>query len=223
MQSLSPQISIVGEHQVFLGVPVVSDPEQCLHTQSRIWQLAHKCQDRDDVLETVPGMNNLTLRLSDNQDPEVWCRWLESEFQRTASIEMPKGREHIIPVAYGGEEGPDLQTLASRHGLNCRDIIRLHTQGDYRVLFIGFLPGFPYLSGLPNELHTPRLATPRQAVPAGSVGIGGAQTGIYPCKAPGGWHLIGRTHIELFDPKSNSPCLLSPGDRVIFVEGGYDA
>lgn len=103
MKSLSPQISVVGEHQVFLGLPLVSDPELCLHTQSRIWQLANHCRDRDGVLETVPGMNNLTLRLSDNQDPEHWCRWLEAEFQRTTGIDFPIGREHIIPVSYGGD------------------------------------------------------------------------------------------------------------------------
>jgi inhibitor of KinA len=95
-------------------------------------------------------------------------------------------------------------------------VTELHQSGEYRVGAIGFLPGFPYLSGLPGKLHTPRLATPRLAVPGGSVGIGGAQTGIYPRTSPGGWNLIGRTPLVLFDEKAVPPSLLRVGDRVRF-------
>jgi KipI family sensor histidine kinase inhibitor len=121
-----------------------------------------------------------------------------------------------IPVCYGGEFGPDLAEVAEQAGLNPVRAIALHQGGDYRVQAIGFAPGFPYLSGLPAALHTPRRASPRPAVPAGSVGIGGAQTGVYPLQTPGGWQLIGRTPLELFDPVQRPPSRLRVGDRVRF-------
>jgi KipI family sensor histidine kinase inhibitor len=122
-----------------------------------------------------------------------------------------------IPVAYGGEHGPDLDDVASATGLTPAQVVERHAQVDYLVAMLGFSPGFPYLLGLDPQLAVPRLATPRTRVPAGSVGIGGAQTGVYPNEGPGGWRLIGRTASVLFDAKREPPSLLLPGDRVRFV------
>jgi inhibitor of KinA len=126
-------------------------------------------------------------------------------------------REIIIPVCYGGDFGPDLAEVAAQAGLDEDAAIALHSGARYRVHAVGFAPGFPYLAGLPEKLHIPRRATPRTRVPVGSVGIGGAQTGVYPLATPGGWQLIGRTPLRLFRPENETePALLQPGDRVRF-------
>ena len=127
------------------------------------------------------------------------------------------GALHLVEVRYGGEHGPDLARVAQHCGLDPDDIIARHCAAEYRVRFLGFLPGFAYLEGMDADLATPRLATPRPRIAAGSVGIAGAQTGIYPLDSPGGWNLIGRTDTRLFDPDAATPCLLKPGDRLRFV------
>lgn len=129
---------------------------------------------------------------------------------------MAKPRTVEVPVCYGGEHGPDLIRVAAQAGLVPEEAARRHAKAEYRVHLIGFAPGFPYLGGLPKELVTPRHAKPRMAVPAGSVGIGGEQTGIYPQSTPGGWNLIGRTPLRLFRPEENPPVLLQAGDIVKF-------
>lgn len=125
-----------------------------------------------------------------------------------------------IPVVYGGEAGPDLESAAAELGMTPGDLAKRHAAGEYTVAMIGFAPGFPYLLGLDPALALPRLATPRTSVPAGSVGIGGVQTGIYPRESPGGWRLLGRTPLTLFDPSRDEPALLAPGDRVRFIAMG---
>ncbi|MFH1474655.1 MAG: 5-oxoprolinase subunit PxpB [Chloroflexota bacterium] len=122
-----------------------------------------------------------------------------------------------IRVRYGGPDGPDLADVAARTGLAEADVIRVHSGTVYRVFLVGFVPGFPYLGVLPDELALPRRPTPRLRVPAGSVAIAGRQTGIYPAASPGGWHLIGRTDAPIWDPHRDPPALLAPGDRVRFV------
>ena len=121
-----------------------------------------------------------------------------------------------FPVCYGGEYGPDLEEVARHCGIAAEDVVTLHSEADYVVHAVGFAPGFPYLGGLPAKLRTPRRATPRTRVPAGSVGIGWTQTGVYPLETPGGWQLIGRTPLALFDVGRTPPALLSAGDRVRF-------
>jgi inhibitor of KinA len=121
-----------------------------------------------------------------------------------------------IPVCYDAEFGFDLDRVAAHTKLPERDVIDLHSAGEYRVACIGFVSGFTFLAGLPKNLATPRRDTPRKEIPPGSVGIGGAQTGIYPSRSPGGWNLIGRTPLKLFDASKNPPALLHPGDRVRF-------
>lgn len=133
----------------------------------------------------------------------------------TAAVPAPRTIE--IPVRYGGEHGIDLEAAATELGLTPGALVERHTAPLYTVAMIGFAPGFPYLDGLDPALALPRLATPRSRVPAGSVGIGGAQTGIYPRESPGGWRLLGRTPLTLFDPEADPPSRLLPGDRVRFV------
>jgi inhibitor of KinA len=127
------------------------------------------------------------------------------------------GKRVEIPVCYGGDFGPDLESLAAHSGMSASAAAALHSGADYLVHAIGFTPGFPYLGGLPESLRTPRRDTPRLRVPAGSVGIGGSQTGVYPVDSPGGWHIIGRTPLALFRPDQQPAALLKPGDRVRFT------
>ncbi|MDR6878476.1 5-oxoprolinase subunit PxpB [Bacillus sp. 3255] len=139
-------------------------------------------------------------------------------FQPTPQGSSGSGTDVMeIPVCYGGEFGPDLDEVAAYHHVTAETIIQLHTAHIYPVYMIGFAPGFPYLGGLPDGLATPRKPAPRERIPAGSVGIGGAQTGIYPLETPGGWQIIGRTPLALFRPEHEVPSLLRAGDRVRFV------
>jgi inhibitor of KinA len=134
-----------------------------------------------------------------------------------AGLETAGSRPVEIAVRYGAAQGPDLEKVAAAHDLRPADVIELHAGATYRVLFLGFAPGFAYLGGLPPRLATPRRATPRARVPAGSIGIAGEQTGVYPLAMPGGWQLIGRTETVLWNPSSSSPALVRPGDLVRFV------
>ncbi|WP_258083995.1 5-oxoprolinase subunit PxpB [Thermococcus thermotolerans] len=140
---------------------------------------------------------------------------IESRLQ--VSPESFKGRLVEVPVVYGGEYGPDIGFVAEHNGLTVDDVIEIHSKPTYRVFFLGFLPGFAYLGGMDERISAPRLEKPRLKVPAGSVGIAGKQTGIYPLESPGGWRLIGRTPLRLFDPEREPPTLLRPGDMVRFV------
>ena len=135
----------------------------------------------------------------------------------TAPAAGATGRIVEIPVAYGGDDGPDLAAVAAHAGLDSEAVVRLHTTTDHVVGMIGFAPGFPYLLGLPAALEVPRRPTPRTSVPAGSVAIAERQTGIYPRTSPGGWHVIGRTPQAMFDPRRDPPALLRAGDLVRFV------
>ncbi|MFN7994509.1 MAG: 5-oxoprolinase subunit PxpB [Bryobacteraceae bacterium] len=135
---------------------------------------------------------------------------------------LPEPRRIEIPVHYGGDDGPDLDEVARLAGRTPEEVIALHSGADYLVYFLGFSPGFPYLGGMPEEIAVPRLDTPRRRVPAGSVAIGGHQTGVYPLASPGGWRIIGRTPLHLFQPDANPPVLLQMGDHVTFVPMSKD-
>jgi inhibitor of KinA len=137
------------------------------------------------------------------------------------SLEPPRPRAETgsiieVPVCYETEFAPDLAEVARHANLLEEEVMARHVAGSYRVTCVGFTPGFPYLSGLPAELATPRRVSPRKEIPAGAVAIGGTQTGIYPRKSPGGWHIIGRTPLQLFDVDRESPALFHPGDQVRF-------
>jgi KipI family sensor histidine kinase inhibitor len=138
-------------------------------------------------------------------------------FAQAAAAPLPEPRTVEIPVAYGGDDGPDLEAVAALTGHTPEEVAAIHSGAEYLVYFLGFSPGFPYLGGLPESIATPRLETPRRRVPAGSVAIGGRQTGVYPMASPGGWRIIGRTPLRLFDPEADPPVLLRMGDHVRFV------
>jgi inhibitor of KinA len=131
--------------------------------------------------------------------------------------ELPTPRVVEIPVCYGGTLGPDLEDVAAQHELTPDQVIALHSSATYLVYMVGFMPGFAYMGGLPDRLATPRRATPRTAVPAGTVGIGGSQTGVYPLESPGGWNLIGRTPLRIFDIHRDPATLLATGDQARFI------
>jgi KipI family sensor histidine kinase inhibitor len=146
--------------------------------------------------------------------------WIERHLDGkapAASRQTRGGRTHVVPVCYGGEAGPDLEAVAKATKLSAAEVVKLHTGASYQVAAIGFTPGFPYLWGMPEKLAVARRATPRVRVPAGSVGIGAGPTGIYPRETPGGWHIIGQTAVDLFNPsREDAPSLLAAGDTVKF-------
>jgi len=142
---------------------------------------------------------------------------LRSYVERMDAVRLPQTRTVEIPVCYGGDFGPDLDELARLHDLTASQVVEMHASASYVVYFIGFVPGFAYLGGLPDALATPRLATPRWTVPAGSVAIGGPQTAVYPVVSPAGWRLIGRTPLALFSVEREPMSLLSIGDQVRFA------
>lgn len=176
--------------------------------------------------ELVPAYTTITV----HYDPRIAAEagapaddivgWLSTRAELALDKLPPKptrkGNTVEIPVCYGGEFGPDLARVAAQAKLSPEEVIRRHSEGRYVVHLVGFSPGFPYLGGMDVALATPRLAQPRAQVPAGSVGIAGVQTGVYPVATPGGWNLIGRTPLKLFRLEDDPPALLQAGDRVKF-------
>lgn len=169
--------------------------------------------------DLVPAFASLGVFFDPSSDPARVRAELEAMVDATdaAPTAQRAGNTVEIPVIYGGDCGPDLDAAAQELGISPAQLVARHTAGEYIVAMIGFAPGFPYLSGLDPALALPRLATPRARVAAGSVAIGGAQTGIYPRESPGGWRILGRTPLALFDPQRDPPTLLQPGDCVRFV------
>ncbi|MFU0869661.1 5-oxoprolinase subunit PxpB [Kluyvera sichuanensis] len=204
---------LLGETAVVLEL----EPPVTLAAQKRVWRLAQRVATLPDVVDVIPGMNNITVTLTDPQTLALDAiERLQRWWEESEALE-PDSRAIDIPVIYGGEQGPDLTEVARLSGFPPKQVVELHASVDYVVWFLGFQPGFPYLGGLPASLAMPRRAEPRLKVPAGSVGIGGQQTGIYPLSTPGGWQLIGRTSLPLFSPNREEPILLRPGDTVRFV------
>jgi inhibitor of KinA len=174
--------------------------------------------------EPVEGIRNLhpaycsllikfdPLKLSHDELEAI----LGSYLNRLEHVSLPAQRQVEIPVSYGGEFGPDLDDLAGLHNMTAAQVIQMHSSVEYVVYFLGFVPGFAYLGGLPEALATPRLDVPRRKVPVGSLAIGGNHTGIYPFPTPGGWRLIGRTPLAMFQADTSDMSRLSMGDRVRF-------
>jgi len=176
-------------------------------------------------LEPLAGIRNLHPAYCSLLVKFDGLRWRHEELEsilrqyleRLDEVKLPEPRRVEIPVCYGGEFGPDLNEVCAMRGMTSEQAIELHASVEYLVYFLGFVPGFAYLGKLPNELVTPRLAAPRKRVPAGSVGIAGNQTGVYPFATPGGWRLLGRTPVKMFRAGREELSLLSIGDRVRFA------
>jgi len=175
--------------------------------------------------EPVSGVRNLHpafRSLLVNFDPLRWTHdalevELNGQVEHAGAEANRQARTVEIPVCYGGEFGPDLEEVARLRGMTAEEAVALHAGGSYVVYFLGFVPGFAYMGDLPDALATARLATPRKVVPAGSVGIAGRQTGVYPFATPGGWRLLGRTPLKMFQRDRAGMCLVTLGDRVRFV------
>ncbi|EEB73079.1 5-oxoprolinase subunit PxpB [Thermococcus sp. AM4] len=203
----------LGDSALLVSFGEVIDEE----TNDRVHALAGAIEKANFewLIEVVPAYSSLAViydpKLIDFEGVKRAIQGLEF------SAEKFEGKLVEIPVLYGGEYGPDLEFVAEYNGLTPEEVIEIHSKPVYRVYFLGFLPGFAYLGGMDERIATPRLEKPRLKVPAGSVGIAGKQTGIYPLESPGGWRLIGRTPLRLFNPSKEPPTLLQPGDRVKFV------
>ncbi len=192
--------------------------ELALNRQVRALGLALEQARMKGVLEAVPTHRSLAIYY----DPLTIDRdALKTQILLLYGSLVDQGdqtpRVVEIPTVYGGEYGPDLEFVARHSGLSRDEVVRLHSEPLYHVYLLGFIAGFPYLGDLAERLAVPRLSTPRLKVKAGSVGIGGRQTGIYPIESPGGWRIIGRTPLRLFDPSSEAPTAILPGDKVRFV------
>lgn len=193
--------------------------DEATHRRVRAAYAALAAARLPGVGDIVPAYTTLTVHF-DPACPESGAleRRLAEVLGAASGEKSPASRLVRIPVCYGGEDGPDLAVVAAYAQLGADEVVRLHVAGEYVVHMIGFAPGFPYLAGLDPRLVCPRRESPRARVPAGSVGIGGSQTGVYPIEIAGGWQLIGRTSLVLFDADREPPILLAPGDRVQFVE-----
>lgn len=210
----SPKYLAAGEKALVVEFGSRIDPRINARVQS-----LHRALGRNPirgVLETIPTFRSLLI----SYDP-LLVRFEELVSRIKAVESKPPERSEpktpvVIPTVYGGQFGPDIDFVARHNRISVEEVIRLHASRTYLVYMIGFTPGFPYLGGLPKELATPRLQEPRTSVPAGSVGIAGEQTGVYPVESPGGWQLIGRTALKLYDSARANPVLLEPGDSVRF-------
>jgi len=173
----------------------------------------------EGFVEYVPAFSTITIyyqpSLVSFQELETMVQEMMEELPEASKDNQSAAIE--IPVVYGGEWGPDLEFVAQHNKLSIEEVINIHSNTEYLVYMIGFAPGFPYLGGMDSRIATPRKETPRSSISAGSVGIAGMQTGVYPIETPGGWQIIGRTTIDLFDKENDNPVLLKAGDRIRFV------
>ena len=176
-----------------------------------------RCRRFDEIEDVVPGAASVLILLRPGIEPSAALLAALDESHHGSRAKGMAPARHEIDVRYGGSAGPDLADLARLHGMTEREVVSLHSSATYTVGFLGFMPGFAYLIGLPPALVTPRLATPRTRVAAGSVAMGGSFTGMYPRSTPGGWRILGVTDFTLFDANAASPAALTPGDEVKFV------
>lgn len=188
-----------------------------INARIRAFNIALEQRKLPGVLELLPTYRSVLIQY----DPEIigteiLKARLSDIAQNLDTIAIPSAQVVELPVLYGGEMGPDLDFVAEHAGLSPEQVIRLHTEPEYLIYMLGFTPGFTYLGGLNEKIHTPRLTQPRVKIPGGSVGIAGSQTGVYPIDSPGGWQLIGRTPVKLYDPNRAEPILPRAGQYIKF-------
>lgn len=191
--------------------------------QATITQCMQALEKVRYIIDLIPAYTTLTIIYDVVQilDKPAPVDWMTAAVLHATNVPLQIADVSTnivqIPVCYGGIYGPDLETLAALHDLTAAEVIERHCAPIYDIPMLGFAPGFPYLSGLDTRLATPRKQTPALRIPKGAVGIAGLQTGIYSIETPGGWHIIGRTPIDLFQPTKTPPTLLTAGDRLQFV------
>lgn len=217
-----PSLRPLGDSAILIQLGDEIDP--AINRRVHALERSLRARGQEGVIETVPAYASILV----HYDPialsyEEIKAWIGDEMDKVEEAASAGPRRIEVPVRYGGEDGPDLEAVAKHHGLSPRRVAEIHASRDYLVYMMGFTPGFPYMGKLEESIATPRLETPRTRVPFGSVGIAGAQTGIYPLESPGGWRLIGRTGLRIFDLKADPPFLFSPGDTVRFVVEGINA
>jgi len=200
-----------------LSVEFANEISKAVNERIRAFNLALEEGGISGIVETVPTYRSLMI----HYDPGVisyatLTERLRGLLEQMDQIKLPPSQVLEIPVLYGGEGGPDLAFVAEHNGKTPEEVIQIHTSAEYLIYMLGFTPGFAYLGGMSGEIATPRLATPRVKIPAGSVGIAGSQTGIYPIDSPGGWQLIGRTPVRMYDPERKKPILPRAGQYIHF-------
>lgn len=213
--AMATQFRISGDRNILAVYGSAVDP--AINEKVRQMTILIADQAHPGIKEVVGSYCTLSLQYDPLQlDFEEIRAWLEDLEKMLGKVVVAEARVIDIPVCYGGIYGPDLDFVAKHNGINIEEAVALHSGVPYRIYAIGFAPGFCYLGGLNESLHTPRLQSPRQKVAAGSVGIAGGQTGVYPLDSPGGWQLIGRTPLRLFAPERENPLLYAPGDAIRF-------
>jgi KipI family sensor histidine kinase inhibitor len=212
-----PAVSMIGTRAMLFEAP----GEFSLRQQRRIWALTEEAQQRHDVAEVAPGVTNLMLVFTEPPDPHEIAAWLLRAWS-TLPEKHIKGNLFEIGVCYGGELGNDLPIVAEHAGMSQREVVTRHAAGTYTVLALGSAPGFGYLHGLDPRIAMPRKSVPTLKMLAGTVIIGGIQTGISALTGPNGWNSIGFTEVSLFDPERESPSLFQIGDRVRFHAESID-
>ncbi|MBW2039574.1 MAG: 5-oxoprolinase subunit PxpB [Deltaproteobacteria bacterium] len=215
MSYQNPRYRIMGDRALILELGDEISPE----VNRRVRELVLTLEENplEGLVEIVPTYRSLLIIYDPLKIGLAALQHRIEEFQKKIEgIPIPEPKTVDIPVVYGGEYGPDLEWVSQYHKISREEIIRLHSGSTYQVYMIGFTPGFPYMGELPQRLATPRRETPRTVIPAGSVAIAQRQTGIYPVESPGGWQIIGRTPLKLFDSTQSPPTLLEMGDRVRF-------
>jgi len=184
----------------------------------RRFTLFLKSSNLPEIIDIIPSFRSCLIHFDSRQTSfKRLLSYLKESEEKVDKIEIPKPLTHEIPVQYGGEYGPDMEFVSSYSNLNEDEVIEIHTSKVYTVFAVGFMPGFPFLGTLDKRLYSPRLETPRVKVPEGSVGLAQFQTGIYPFESPGGWQIIGKTKVHLFDYRKEPYSLLKIGDRVKFL------
>ena len=211
-----PQFSSMGDSalMVTVGDSISYEINKKVHDIISLINL----EDWPGIKEIVPTYSSFVIHF----DPIIFSReglieCVQGIWDDDLNSENTDSRTILLPTLYSSEYGPDLQSVAEFTGLSVEEVIETHSKVDYLVYALGFSPGFPYLGGMSDRIACPRLSTPRIEIPAGSVGIAESQTGVYPMASPGGWQLIGRTPINMFNPDKTPPSVLAAGDLVKFV------
>jgi len=209
------QYRIMGDRSLLVELGDEISPE--VNRRVREFSVIFMENPIEGMIETVPAYRSLLIIYDPLKLDLVMIKNRMEDLQKKiGEIKIPEPETLEIPVVYGGEYGPDMEWVSQYHKISIKEVIQLHTATTYQVYMIGFMPGFPYMGELPESLATPRRETPRTVIPQGSVAIAQRQTGIYPVESPGGWQILGRTPLKLFNPLHSPPTLLEMGDLVRF-------